>query len=390
MLSPSRLSFFFIFSFFCLYTGQLHAQNSFSFSTPAYQAIIIDQHTNQILFEKNADQLMHPSSMSKLMTLYMLFKKLKEGSLALNDTFPVSEKAWRKGGSKMFVRLGEEVTVEDLIRGIVVQSGNDACIVVAEGISGSEETFARELTALAKSIGMENSHFINASGWPDPKHQTTAKDLATLAVHLMKDFPEYYHYFAEEKFVYNDINQFNRNRLLGVLGIDGLKTGHTEAGGYGIVLSAYDSSTNRRVVAVINGLDSDKARMKEGRNIIRHGLKDFASQTLVQAGQKVADVAVWQGDEPSVPVVAKEDVVLLLPVAAEKNTRTSIRYEGPVPAPIKEGDALATLIITLPNDVVKEVPLIAAHAVEPLGFWGRIQHNISTMIMPEPAGDTVQ
>ena len=220
-------------------------------NTTASQAIIYDYETKTVIFEKNSKELVSPSSMSKIMTIYYLFKKLKDGEIELTDEFKVSKKAWKKGGSKMFVNVGESVKVEDLIRGIIVQSGNDACIVVAEAISGSEELFAEELNLLGQEIGLKNSNFTNSTGWPDPEHLMTVEDLLTLTIRTIEDFPEYYHYYAEKEFTYSNIKQNNRNPLLySNIVSDGLKTGHTSLGGYGIVVSI--KQNNRRIILVLS------------------------------------------------------------------------------------------------------------------------------------------
>ena len=228
-----------------LFMGFFFIKNSFALETNAKQALLYDQETKTIIFEKNADDLMSPSSMSKIMTIYLLFKKMKEGDVKLDDKFKVSKKAWKKGGSRMFLNLNSFVTVEDLIRGIIVQSGNDACITLAEGISGSEDEFVYEMNLLAEEIGLKDSTFKNSTGWPDADHLMTARDLLTLAERTIQDFPEYYHYYTEREFEYNKIKQFNRNPLIfSDLNADGLKTGHTSLGGYGLVASV--EKKNRR------------------------------------------------------------------------------------------------------------------------------------------------
>ena len=274
MMVVTRYSILFILIIFVSNISPLSA-----LETPSKQAILIDMTTDTVLFSKNADELMTPSSMSKIMTIYKLFGRLKDGGLSLTDTFSVSEKAWRKKGSKMFVSLKSRVKIEDLIRGIIVQSGNDATIVVAEGLSGTERTFAEELNSSAKKLGMTNSNFTNASGWPDPGHETTARDLAILAAATIRDFPEYYHYYAETTFTYNGIKQGNRNpAIYQNIGADGLKTGHTEAGGYGLTASAIRK--DRRLILVINGLASKKIRAIETERLFDWGFREFSNYSL--------------------------------------------------------------------------------------------------------------
>ena len=254
--------------------GVLASQPARAYETSAGQAILVDANTGTVLFEKNADEITFPSSMTKLMTIYLVFAHLADGSLHLDDELPVSEKAWRMQGSKMFVEVGTSVRVEDLLRGVVVQSGNDATVVLAEGLAGSEEAFAVEMTEMAQELGMTNSVFRNASGWPDPDHVSSARDLAILAQRTIEDFPQYYHYYAEEVFVWHDIEQHNRNPLLyNTPGADGLKTGHTEAAGYGLTASA--ERDGRRLILVVNGLASTQERASEGQRLIEYGFREF-------------------------------------------------------------------------------------------------------------------
>ncbi len=340
--------------------------------TAAKQALITDYDTNAILLEKNADALMHPSSMSKLMTLYMVFERLHEGHLSLDDTFVVSERAWRTTGSKMFVALNSHVTVSDLLRGIIIQSGNDACIVVAENMAGSEEAFAQAMTARARQIGLQHSTFRNASGWPDSDHLTTARDLTVLTRHLIADFPEYYPLFRELNFTYNDIHQGNRNPLLykPALGADGLKTGHTEAGGYGLVASA--TQEGRRLIIVLNGLANMKQRSQESERLITWVFREFANINMFAAGVEVTTADVWLGTKATIPLVAERGIVVTLPRKIGKDVKVVAVFDGPIPAPIRKGDRLASLVITAPGIETQEIPLLAGADVERLGFFGRL------------------
>ena len=326
---------------------------------------MIDMNTHSVMMNKNGDESMHPSSMSKLMTIYILFHRLKEGRVHLGDKFNISEKAWRTQGSKTFVGVGEQIAVEDLIHGIIIQSGNDACIVVAEGLSGTEEAFVQEMNRVAGTLGLSHSHFSNPTGLPDEDHLMTARDLATLAERLITDFPEYYHYFGEREYTYNHITQGNRNRLLGNdIGVDGLKTGHTDEGGYGIALSAQQNG--RRLILVINGMESDNDRVEEGDKLLRWGFREFENKTLVHKGQKVADAEVWFGKQPQVPLVAENDVALTLPINSEKNIKMVVKYTGPLPAPLAKGDHVADLIVTPPGGEAMTIPLVAGEDVQKL------------------------
>ncbi|MBC7134364.1 D-alanyl-D-alanine carboxypeptidase family protein [Oceanibaculum nanhaiense] len=339
--------------------------------TPAKQAYILDAQTGTVLLDKDADSLMPPASMSKLMTAYMIFQRLKDGRLTLEDEFLVSEKAWRKGGSKMFVEVGSRVSVEDLLRGIIVQSGNDACIVVAEGIAGSEEAFAEMMTETARKIGLEKSVFRNATGWPDEDHVMTARELAVLAERIIADFPEYYHYYAETSFTYNEIRQGNRNPLLYTMpGADGLKTGHTEASGYGLTASA--KRDGRRIILVVNGLPSMNARSQESGRLMDWAFREFEALSLFKAGETVEQAEIWMGDTHTVPLVSAEDIVITVPKAARRSMVVSAVYDGPVAAPVKQGDRIATLRVALPNGATMDYPLQAGADVEELGLFGRM------------------
>ena len=339
--------------------------------TSARQAILLDTTTGAVLFEKNADQPMPPSSMGKIMTVYKVFERLKDGRLSLDDRFVVSEKAWRKQGSKMFVRVNSRVKVEDLIRGIVVQSGNDASIVVAEGLSGSEGAFAEELNRTAKELGMTNSHFVNSSGWPDPEHRTTARDLAKLSQATIENFPEYYHYYAEKAFTYNGIRQGNRNpALYRNIGSDGLKTGHTEEAGYGLAASAVRDG--RRLILVVNGLPSKKARAIESERMFDWGFREFNNYALFKSGETVADAEVWMGAAGSVPLVIGQDVLLTLSRKARRGMKVSVLYDGPFAAPVAAGAQVATLKIEAAGVEPVEYPLITGSDVPRLGMFSRL------------------
>lgn len=344
---------------------------AYAIDTAAQYAYMVDLQTGSVLLNKKGDEQMHPSSMSKLMTVYVLFSRLKEGRVRLDSNFTISEKAWRMQGSKTFVKVGGEITVEDLIHGIIIQSGNDACIVVAEGISGSEEAFVSEMNRVAKEIGLTASNFTNATGWPDDNHLMSPHDLATLSQRLITDFPEYYHYFSLREYTYNHIKQHNRNRLLdSSLGVDGLKTGHTEAGGYGIALSA--KQNDRRLVLVINGLESDNARVEEGEKLLRWGFREFENKTLAKKGEKIGEADVWFGKAPSVGLMADSDVAVTLPMNAKKDIRFTLKYTGPLEAPVAKGAHVADLVISLPEREPQTVALYAMDDVEKLSGFAKI------------------
>lgn len=354
------------------------AQEAFN-HTSAKQAILMDYDTGMVLFAKNADEKMPTSSMSKTMTMYVVFQALRQGRIQLDTELQVSEKAWKKGGSKMFVEVNDRVTVDDLIQGVIVQSGNDATIVLAEGLSGTEEGFADAMNASAAELGMTNSHFMNASGWPDPDHYSTARDLATLAYHLISDFPEYYHYYSEQEFTYNNIKQPNRNPLLyRNIGADGIKTGHTEAGGYGLMASG--TRNGRRVILVVNGLEDEKARAQEGARLLEWGLSGFENVNLFAAGELVGEAQVAMGKKEVVSLTVQEDVAITIPKTVKNDLKVEIVYEGPVVAPIRKGTEIATLKINVPRVGELEVPLYAGEDVESLGFFAatveKIKHKL--------------
>lgn len=360
-------------------TGLATTQSALAFETAARQAILVDDATGAVLFEKSADEIMPPSSMSKIMTAYMVFDRLATGSLSLEDTLPVSEKAWRMGGSKMFVEVGKRVAVEDLIRGIIVQSGNDACIVVAEGLSGSEEAFADEMNERAREIGLRSSTFKNSSGWPAEGHVVTARDLATLAHRIIADFPQYFHYYSEKEFTYSGITQGNRNPLLyKKIGVDGLKTGHTEAAGYGLTASAIRD--DRRLVLVVNGLTSSAERARESERLIDYGFREFGSYELFGAGDAVAEADVWLGDAGVVPLVVAESLTVTLRRKARRKMAVTVVYDGPVPAPIERGTQIAKLVVTAPDTPAIEVPLLAGADVGELSMFRRIGAAVSYLI----------
>ena len=345
----------------------------------AKQAVLLDFDTGVELYSKNADDLMPPASMTKMMTVYLLFERLKEGRLALYDELLVSRKAWRKGGSKMFVEAGKRVRVEDLIRGIVVQSGNDATIVVAEGLAGSEEAFAREMTVKARDLGMSNTTFRNASGWPDPEHRTSARDLAILADATIRNFPKMYRYYAEREFTYSGISQRNRNPLLSHFrGADGLKTGHTEAAGYGLTASA--TKKGRRLILVLNGLPSARARRVESKRILDWGFREFGNYKLFETNEEIASAGVWLGEASHVPLLAKQGILMTLERKYRKSLKVKIRHAAPVPTPIEKGARLGTIIVEVTGRNPIKIPLIAGESVERLGPSGRLSAALSYLL----------
>lgn len=351
----------------------------------AREAILIDAETGAVLFEKDADLTMPPASMSKLMTALMVFDRLADGTLSMESTFPVSEYAWRKGGSKMFVMVGKDIAVADLLRGIIVQSGNDACIVIAEGIAGDEPTFAAMMTERGREIGLTNSIFKNATGWPDPEHMMSARDLATLSRFMIQTYPDYYRLFSEKQFTWQGIEQPNRNPLLSSFnGADGLKTGHTQEAGYGLVASA--EREGRRLISVVNGLESDKQRAVESARLLNMGFREFDNYTLLEAGQEVGQADVWLGNVDRVPLVVGKQIRVTLPRTVRKQLKATLVYDMPIPAPIDEGAKIGTLTLSAPDMPSVEVPLFAGGPAGKLSFVGRIQAAFNYLLWGASSG----
>ncbi|MCA8888225.1 MAG: D-alanyl-D-alanine carboxypeptidase [Parvularculaceae bacterium] len=361
-----------------------HAQ---SITTPAEHAVIMDYDTGTILYEKAADTPTAPASMSKLMTVAIVFEKLANGELSLDDEFAVSEKAWRMGGSKMWTRVDTTIPLKDLLRGVIVQSGNDACIVIAENISGTEEAFAQMMTRKAHEWGLKNSTFANSTGWPDEKHKMSTRDLALLARKIIHDYPEYYGLFNEREFTWEKIRQPNRNPILfNVDGADGLKTGHTEESGYGLVGSA--KVKNERRIVVVNGLGSEKERATESARLMRVAFNDFANRSLFQAGDIAGDAVVFAGRSPSVPLVTAEPVSMIVHRSTADNLRANVVYEGPVEAPIAKGQQIGYLRVEAEGGGAREYPLYAGKDIKSVGLFGRIGLAAKTLMTkpPEDAG----
>ncbi len=310
---------------------------------------------------------MPTSSMSKVMTMMAVFEALKDGRLNLEDELLVSEKAWKKGGSKMFVEVGKKVKVEDLIRGVIIQSGNDATIVLAEALAGTEEAFGRQITTLAKKIGMDDSNFKNASGWPEDDHYSTAKDLAVLARYLIDTFPEYYKYYAELEFTYSGITQGNRNPLLYKdIGADGIKTGHTEAAGYGLIGSG--ERDGRRVIMVLNGMESSKEREEESTRLLDWALRNFENKKLFNKNQIVSSVNVVLGEKDILSLRVDEDIFLTIPRGSGDITAQA-SFDSPVIAPIEEGARIGSLKVYIPSYGQIETPLYAAETINEPGIF---------------------
>lgn len=359
--------------------------------TTAQFALMMDHETGSVLFSKNGDQSMAPASMAKLMTVAIMFEKLKRGELRLDDTFTVSERAWRLSvagkneSSKMFVSIGSQIRVEDLLRGIIIQSGNDACTVVAEHFSGSEEAFSELMNAEAKKIGLTGSVFKNASGLPNPEMRVTAHDLARLASYIIREFPQYYTYFGEREFTWNGIKQYNRNLLLGTYpGADGLKTGHTAESGYGLVSSAVQDG--RRLILVVNGLKGETDRAAESKRLLDLGFREFRTYALFKAGEVVGEADVWAGELRSVPLAVRQPVKVLMRRASRDGLKVVLSFAEPVMSPVQRGKELGKLTITAPGIPATVVPVYAGADVDYGGIFTQIKVGVKELLSsgPEP------
>ena len=347
------ISFFKNFFFFILIYLSLTLR-IYAIETKADSAIILDVNSNTILFEKNADERQGPASMSKLMLIYMVFERLQNKTLTIDQELLVSKKAWKFGGSKMFVNIGDMVSVENLLKGIIVQSGNDACIVLAEGLSGTEENMVDEMNEKAVEIGLTNSNFQNVTGWPHEDHYMSLKDIAYLSKLIITNFFEYYYLFAINEFTYNNIKQFNRNKLISIDGFDGLKTGRTSQSGYGIVASS--KRENRRIISVVNGLNSEKERINETKKLVNWSFREFVNYDLYKSGDSIQFAKVWLGKESFVPLVLNEDLSITIKKKNSDKFKIKLVYEIPIVSPIKKGDKLAELqLIEGDNVTIKNI-----------------------------------
>ena len=357
----------------------LLTRQSFAIESIAKTALVIDLSTNEILLEKNSTEKTYPSSMTKMMTALVAFEKIKDGSLSLDQEFLISKKAWKMGGSKMFIEVDKRVSVYDLLLGVVVQSGNDASIAIAEGISGSEEIFAIEMNNLGKKIGLTGSNFTNSSGWPDDNHYTTAEDLAKVAQYTIENHYELYQMYKISDFTYNGIKQDNRNPLLYTFeGADGFKTGYTEAAGYGLVGSA--ERGDRRLILVLNGLESSKSRAQESLRLMDWGFNNFQLVDFYKKNDVIKEVDTWLGKEDKVDLVALEDISVSIPKAQLSSARVTVLVEEPIATPIKIGDQIAKLQISFADKQV-DFPLYSGEDIDQKNFFSRIFSAIYYIIL---------
>ncbi|MCX2781711.1 D-alanyl-D-alanine carboxypeptidase [Microbulbifer thermotolerans] len=368
------------FLLFCV--GLAHAQSLIpappQLAAEAY--LLLDAHTGQVLVEHNADKQVPPASLTKMMTAYIVSDEIEKGTIKEEDMVRISEKAWRKGGSKMFVKVGDRVPVIDLLRGVIVQSGNDASIALAEHVSGSEEVFAEVMNQQAELLGMKDTHFVNATGWPAEGHLTTARDLGILARALVADHPAHYKIYSEKYFSYAGINQPNRNRLLWRdPAVDGIKTGHTEEAGYCLVASAV--KRGMRLIAVVLGTDSDEKRASETQKLLAYGFRYFQTHKVYSKDEVLQTERVWGGKESQVGISVEEDVFVTIPRGGEEDIKADLIIDGELEAPLSKGQPLGKVVVTLDGETVADVKAVAAEEVEQAGFFKRLWDAIKRFVM---------
>ena len=384
-MQKQRINFYLLF-FFLLSFNFIWMKKSISqlldINSPAKQVIIFDHEADEVLYEKNADQIMKPASMAKVMTAYIIFDKLKDQSLQMSDTFLVSNRAWRMGGSRSFLELNTNVSIKDLLLGLIVQSGNDAAVVLAEGISGGEEAFAREMNRYAKILGMNNTYFTNATGWPHPDLKTTSRDLIILTRNIINNFPKLYELFNEKIFTYNNIKQSNRNPLLySMNGADGLKTGHTNESGYGLIGSV--KKNNRRVSIVINGLNSKKKRTFESKRLFNIVFRETALLSLFNDKKSLARANVWLGKQPQVDLVAEKAFKKIISPLELNKTKIKIQWQDPISAPIAKGDKVGDIFIDIPGKELIKQNIVSSQNIETMSTFMKAKSILMYLLYGE-------
>ena len=353
--------------------------NILEITSTAKHVVIYDHEVDKILFQKNGDEVMKPASMAKVMTSYIVFDRLQNGILNMSDTFKVSNKAWKMGGSRSFLELNSNVTISDLLLGLIVQSGNDAAVVIAEGISGDEDTFAREMNRYAKLLGMKNTYFTNSTGWPHPDLKTTSNDLIILTKNLIQNFPILYNLFKEKIFTYNNIKQSNRNPLLYNLnGADGLKTGHTNESGYGLIGSV--KRNNRRVSIIINGMNSKKERTYESQRLFEIVFRETVLLSLFEQKKSLTKANVWLGKVSKINLLAKNSVKKIITPLEFNKTKVKIKWNDPIPAPILKGDKVGEIVISVPNQKPIIEDLVSSQNVQKLSSFSRIKATLKFLL----------
>ena len=384
-MQKQRINFY-LLVFFLLSFNFIWMKKSISqlldIKSPAKQVIIYDHEADEVLFEKNADQIMKPASMAKVMTAYIIFDKLKDQSLQMSDTFLVSNRAWRMGGSRSFLELNTNVSIKDLLLGLIVQSGNDAAVVLAEGVSGGEEAFAREMNRYAKILGMNNTYFTNATGWPHPDLKTTSRDLIILTRNIINNFPKLYELFNEKIFTYNNIKQSNRNPLLySMNGADGLKTGHTNESGYGLIGSV--KKNNRRVSIVINGLNSKKKRTFESKRLFNIVFRETALLSLFNDKKSLARANIWLGKQPQVDLVAEKAFKKIISPLELNKTKIKIQWQDPISAPIAKGDKVGDIFIDIPGKELIKQNIVSSQNIDTMSTFMKAKSILMYLLYGE-------
>lgn len=385
LMQKQRINFYLLF-FFLLSFNFIWMKKSISqlldIKSPAKQVIIYDHEADEVLFEKNADQIMKPASMAKVMTAYIIFDKLKDQSLQMSDTFLVSNRAWRMGGSRSFLELNTNVSIKDLLLGLIVQSGNDAAVVLAEGVSGGEEAFAREMNRYAKILGMNNTYFTNATGWPHPDLKTTSRDLIILTRNIINNFPKLYELFNEKIFTYNNIKQSNRNPLLySMNGADGLKTGHTNESGYGLIGSV--KKNNRRVSIVINGLNSKKKRTFESKRLFNIVFRETALLSLFNDKKSLARANIWLGKQPQVNLVAEKAFKKIISPLELNKTKIKIQWKDPISAPVAKGDKVGDIFIDIPGKELIKQNIVSSQNIDTMSTFMKAKSILMYLLYGE-------
>ena len=385
LMQKQRINFYLLFLFilsFNIIWMKKSISQLLDIKSPAKQVIIYDHEADEVLFEKNADQIMKPASMAKVMTAYIIFDKLKDQSLQMSDTFLVSNRAWRMGGSRSFLELNTNVSIKDLLLGLIVQSGNDAAVVLAEGVSGEEEAFAREMNRYAKILGMNNTYFTNATGWPHPDLKTTSRDLIILTRNIINNFPKLYELFNEKIYTYNNIKQSNRNPLLySMNGADGLKTGHTNESGYGLIGSV--KKNNRRVSIVINGLNSKKKRTFESKRLFNIVFRETALLSLFNDKKSLAKANVWLGKQPQVDLVAEKAFKKIISPLELNKTKIKIQWQDPISAPIAKGDKVGNIFIDIPGKELIKQNIVSSQSIDTMSTFMKAKSILMYLLYGE-------
>ncbi len=342
---------------------------------PAKAYLLIDQHSGYILASKNRDERIEPASLTKLMTAYVVFYEIQSGSISLEDQVKISEKAWRMKGSRMFIEVNKHVSVEELLKGMIIQSGNDASVALAEHVGGSEEAFVTLMNKHAQSMGLQNTHFMNSTGWPDPDHYTSAHDLARIAMALIRDFPDYYPWYKIKEYTYNNIKQYNRNRLLWLDDrVDGLKTGHTESAGYCLITSA--KQDDMRLISIVLGTPSENARASASRALLNYGFRFYETFVLHKAGEPLTSMRIWKGEVESLPLGLKDTLYITAPRGSRKQIKANMNIDSMIIAPAKKGQAFGAVNVMLGEEQLAQRPLVALEDVAEGGLWRKLVDNI--------------